>query len=131
MTPQPDPSAPHWSLALVDELAGAATNGKVGSRLVSETGDFRVWLIKIAPGARLPFHTHVLNYFWVATANGRARSRSTDGQVSEMEYSVGQTRHMAYDKGDSMTHDLENIGDTVLTFTTVEDKRSPNAPLPL
>jgi hypothetical protein len=30
-----------------------------------------------------------------------------------------------------MTHDLENIGDTLLTFTTVEDKRSPNAPLPL
>jgi hypothetical protein len=25
----------------------------------------------------------------------------------------------------------ENIGDTLLTFTTVEDKRSPNAPLPL
>jgi hypothetical protein len=30
-----------------------------------------------------------------------------------------------------MTHDLQNIGPTVLTFTTVEDKRSANAPLPL
>jgi hypothetical protein len=38
---------------------------------------------------------------------------------------------MDFGQGQSMTHDLENIGDTVLTFTTVEDKRSPNAPLPL
>jgi hypothetical protein len=30
-----------------------------------------------------------------------------------------------------MTHDLENIGNTVLTFTTVENKLSPNRPLPL
>jgi hypothetical protein len=30
-----------------------------------------------------------------------------------------------------MLHDLENIGDTVLTFTTVEFKQSANAPLAL
>ncbi|MFN5997065.1 MAG: hypothetical protein ACK47C_01435 [Paracoccaceae bacterium] len=131
MIARPDPAAPHWSAALVDELANAGANGKVGTRLVSETEDFRVWLIEIAPGERLPFHTHVLNYFWVATCAGRARSRATDGTVSEMDYAHGQTRHMAFGKGQSMTHDLENIGENVLTFTTVEDKRSPNAPLPI
>lgn len=127
----PDPNAPHWSEALIAEAAGAGRNGRVGSRLVSETDDYRIWLIEIPPGGRLPFHTHVLNYFWVATSAGRARSRRPDGQVGEMSYSVGETRHMAFAKGESMTHDLENIGDTVLTFTTVEDKRSPNAPLSL
>jgi beta-alanine degradation protein BauB len=131
MPAAPDPSAPFWSAALVAELAGASRNGKVGSRLVSETTDVRVWLIEIAPGDRLPFHTHVLNYFWVATAAGRARSRGAEGKVTEMDYVVGQTRHLAYEKGQSMTHDLENIGSTVLTFTTVEDKRSPNLPLPI
>jgi hypothetical protein len=30
-----------------------------------------------------------------------------------------------------MIHDLENIGDTVLAFTTVEFKESANGPLPL
>jgi hypothetical protein len=82
-------------------------------------------------GERLPFHTHVLNYFWVATSAGRARSRRLDGGVTEKDYVVGETQHMQFARGESMTHDLENIGDTVLTFTTVEDKRSPNAPLPL
>ena len=38
---------------------------------------------------------------------------------------------MNFSAGESMTHDLENIGQTILTFTTVEDKRSANVPLPL
>ena len=127
----PDPNAPHWSDALIAEAAGAAGNGRVGSVLVSETEEYRIWLIEIAPGERLPFHTHVLNYFWVATSAGRARSRRPDGQVAEKDYVVGETQHMRFGKGESMTHDLENIGQTVLTFTTVEDKRGANAPLPL
>jgi mannose-6-phosphate isomerase-like protein (cupin superfamily) len=127
----PDPTAPHWSPALVAELAGAARNGRVGSELVSETDEYRVWLIAIDPGARLPFHTHVLNYFWVATSDGAARSRRPDGSVTEMTYHRGQCMHLRYGAGESMTHDLENIGPTPLTFTTVEDLRSPNPPLPL
>jgi hypothetical protein len=126
-----DPSPPQWSDALRDEVALAGRNGQVGSTLVNETDLYRIWLISIKPGQRLPFHTHVLNYFWVATSAGRARSRYADGRVAEMDYKPGQTQHMEFASGKSMTHDLENIGQTVLTFTTVEDKRSANVPLPL
>jgi hypothetical protein len=128
--PEDHLSAP-WSDALRAELSNAGHNGQVGSVLVSETDLYRIWLITLAPGERLAFHTHVLNYFWVATAAGMARSRYADGRTVEMAYSVGQTQHMTFAAGDSMTHDLENIGQTVLTFTTVEDKRSANAPLSL
>ena len=131
MSVHADPKAPHWSADLVAEAAGARDNGLVGSRLVNETDEYRIWLIEIAPGARLPFHTHVLNYFWVATSHGRARSRNPDGRVTEMDYAPGDTRHMHFGPGEFMTHDLENIGSTVLSFTTVEDKRSPNSPLAL
>lgn len=120
---------PHWSQELVEELESAEGNGRVGNRLVSETDLYRIWLIEMEPGARLPFHTHVMNYFWTATSSGRARSRYADGKVQELEYSVGMTSHMTFARGESMTHDLENIGDTLLCFTTVEDKRSPNPPL--
>lgn len=122
---------PHWSEALVEELDVAARNGRVGSSLVSETDTYRIWLIEMQPGERLPFHTHVMDYFWTATTPGRARSRYADGRVQEMDYTVGMTRHMTFAKGESMTHDLENTGDSVLCFTTVEDKRSANAPLPV
>lgn len=118
-----------WSADLAQEYAQAATNGRVGSTLVSETEQVRVWLIRLEPGERLAFHTHVLDYFWVATTEGRALSRRGEGQVAEMDYTVGMTRHISFGPGESMTHDLENTGDTVLCFTTVEDKRSANAPL--
>ena len=101
--------------------------GMVGQRLLSETDAVRVWRIELAPGERVAFHTHVLNYFWTALSPGR--SRSTMGETA---YETGTTRHYAYGPGERMVHDLENIGDTTLAFTTVELKLgSANKPLPL
>lgn len=128
-TPAQSFAGPHWTEALRNELRGAAKNGKVGSRIVSETERVRVWLIELQPGERLPFHTHVLDYFWTATSAGQARSRYADGNVAEVSYAVGDTRHFSFGPGESMTHDLENIGDGVLSFTTVEFLESANAPL--
>lgn len=122
-------SGPHWTAAYREELQSAAGNGQVGSRIVSETDRVRVWLIEMQPGDRLPFHTHVLDYFWTATTAGTARSRYGDGTVAEADYAVGATKHFTFAAGESMTHDLENIGDTVLCFTTVEFLDSANAPL--
>lgn len=120
---------PHWTPELIAELRAADTNGNVGSTLVSESERARVWLIEMQPGDRLPFHTHVLDYFWVATSPGKARSRYDDGTVAEVSYDIGTTKHFSFARGESMTHDLENIGDTVLCFTTVEYLDSANAPL--
>lgn len=116
--------------ALDRELASTGfTCGQVGSQLVSRDARVKVWLIELEPGARLGFHTHVLDYFWTVTRGGRARSRYSDGRVQEMAYDVGQTQHYHFGKGESMTHDLENIGDTLLSFTTVEFLDGANAPL--
>ncbi len=120
---------PLWTEAYREELRGASTNGQVGSRIVSENDRVRIWLIEMQPGERLPFHTHVLDYFWTATTAGRARSRYGDGTVAEADYEVGATKHFQFAKGESMTHDLENIGDTVLCFTTVEFLDSENTSL--
>lgn len=129
---QVDPQShtgPHWTDALRDELTSARTNGQVGSRIVSENDRVRVWLIEMQPGERLPFHTHVLDYFWTATTAGTALSRYEDGKAVEMTYQVGDTKHFEFAKGGHMTHDLENVGDTVLCFTTVEYLNSANASL--
>ena len=104
----------------------------VGQRLLSETEAVRVWRIELKPGERVTFHTHVLNYFWTALSAGRSRSYYADGRSVETSYDVGTTKHYTYGLGESMIHDLENIGETVLSFTTVELKLgSANAPLPL
>ena len=118
-----------WTPDLTEELKTAGTNGRVGSEMVSESDRARVWLISLEPGERLPFHTHVLDYFWVATSPGKAMSRYADGTVAEVSYQVGDTKHFQFEAGQSMTHDLQNVGDAVLTFTTVEYLDSANAPL--
>lgn len=129
---EPTPVASHpWTEALREELEAGRRNGRVGSRLVSETPRLRVWLVTLRPGERLPFHTHVNDYFWTATSPGLARSRFADGRVAETAYAEGDTRHFAFAAGESMTHDLENIGDTELRFTTVELLGGANPPLPL
>lgn len=107
-------------------------HGMVGQRLLSETDAVRVWRIELQPGERVGFHTHVLNYFWTALSPGRSRSEMGDGRVVETAYVTGTTKHFTYGPGEKMVHDLENIGDTVLAFTTVELKLgSANPPLPL
>jgi len=53
------------------------------------------------------------------------------GPVVEVEYKAGETKHLKYAPGEFAIHDLKNVGDTELLFTTVEFKDSANTPLPL
>lgn len=121
----------HWPDSLRAELEQGPISPRVGSELVSETDRVRVWHLSLKPGERIGFHRHVLDYFWTATSAGRSRSHFGDGQIIESEYETGTTRHFSFAAGESMVHDLENIGSSELTFVTIEFKNSDNAPLPL
>ncbi len=57
--------------------------------LASENDRVRVWTISLKPGERLPFHKHVLDYFWTATAAGTTRSHYSDGRIGGI---VGEAR---------------------------------------
>jgi quercetin dioxygenase-like cupin family protein len=116
---------------LQTEFEAHAGDGRVGNELLSETERVRVWAIRLKPGERLGFHTHVLDYFWTSVTGGRGRSHLNDGQVAEIAYSPGDIKQLTFKQGEFMVHDLENIGDTELLFTTVEFLDSINAPLKL
>ncbi|WP_136443890.1 hypothetical protein [Pacificoceanicola onchidii] len=118
------------SLDLSQEFAERTGIGEVGSALVSETDRVRVWHILARPGERLKGHTHALDYFWTIHGPGKARNYKSDGTYADVEYAAGDTTHMSFAAGESMTHSLENTGDTDLVFTTVEFKDSANKPLP-
>jgi quercetin dioxygenase-like cupin family protein len=126
------PDAPDaMSAGFKDEFAAHAGDGRVGNVLLSETERVRVWSISLEPGDRLGFHTHVLDYFWTSVTGGKGRSHFDDGRVAETAYEPGGVAQLTFQQGEFMIHDLENIGDTVLLFTTVEFLDSPNAPLVL
>ena len=120
-----------WPAAVMDEFRRNQHNGCVGTRLLSETERVRVWTIRLAPGERIGFHRLVLDYFWTAVTPGIGLSHMQDGSTVERRYHAGETQHESYGPGEYKVHDLENIGDTELVFTTVEFLDSENEPLPL
>ncbi|MGC2398251.1 MAG: hypothetical protein WA510_00645 [Acidobacteriaceae bacterium] len=122
---------PDWPEWLRQEFADNQQNGQVGAKLVLETDHVRVWFILLEPGERLPVHKHVLNYLWTVTHPGTSRSHYHDGETIEASYSLGQTVQHSYGSGEFMMHDLENIGNFQLGFTTVEFLDSTNPPLSL
>lgn len=106
--------------AFADELDEARGNRSVGTTLWYEDERIRVWEVRLDPGVRCPFHAHASPYFWTCVEAGTGRQRSPDGTLVVRRYDVGDTLRSDHTPDAPMLHDLENVGDTVLRFVTVE-----------
>jgi quercetin dioxygenase-like cupin family protein len=128
-TDRADKSA--WPAAIAAEFEREELNHNpcVGSTLLSEDERVRVWIIRLAPGERIGFHRHVLDYFWTSVSGGRGRQHLMDGSTVEYTYRPGETRHETYGVGEYKVHDLENLGDIEMVFMTIEFLNSANKPL--
>lgn len=123
MSVQPDPEVySHWPADRRREIIENWNNRSVGSHMVSETDEVRIWHLELEPGERAPFHRHSEPYFWTTVSTGKSRSYYDDGSIKDAEYQSGDTRHFDFRDGAFMVHDLENTGDTPLKFVTVEFK---------
>lgn len=120
-----------WTENIRKDFENNAFNGRVGSRLLSESSRVRVWEIRLQPGERVGAHRHVLDYFWTAVNAGASRQHTSDGTTREVSYTPGETRHYTFRAGEFLLHDLENIGQTELVFATVEFIDGNNTPLPI
>jgi len=120
-----------WPAAIMAEFEREKlnNNGCVGSTLLSESDKVRVWIIRLAPGERIGFHRHVLDYFWTSVSGGRGRQHLMDGTTVEYTYQPGETRHETYGLGEYKVHDLENLGNKEMVFMTIEFLDSANKPL--
>jgi quercetin dioxygenase-like cupin family protein len=128
-TDRADRSAWPPAIAAEFEREKQSHNGCVGNALVSESDRVRVWTIRLAPGERIGFHRHVLDYFWTSVSGGRGRQHLMDGTTVEYTYKPGETRHETYGPGQFKVHDLENLGDKEMVFMTIEFLQSANKPL--
>jgi beta-alanine degradation protein BauB len=106
--------------AFADELGEAAANRTIGTTLWFEDERVRVWEVRLEPGVRTPFHAHATPYFWTCVDAGTGRQRSPDGTLLVRRYAVGDTLRTDNRAEAPLIHDLENVGDTVLRFVTVE-----------
>ncbi len=73
-----------------------------------------------APGYRHPFHCHRVNYCWVCTVPGRSIQRLTDGTMTLSKFSLGEVDFLEASPQSPLIHDLENVCDAPLRFTTIE-----------
>ena len=128
-TDRADKSAWPSTIAAEFDREHGNNNGCVGTTLLSESERVRVWIIRLAPGERIGFHRHVLDYFWTSVSGGRGRQHVHDGTTVEYSYQPGETRHETYGPGHYKVHDLENIGDKEMIFMTIEFVNSANRPL--
>lgn len=118
-----------WSEEIKEEFRRNEFNGRVGSALVFLNERVRVWNMELAPGEKMPVHRHVPDNFWTAVTAGRCLQRTYDGTTCESDYEAGLTRFYEVGAGEFALHNLENVGSTVMIFTTVEFKNSANKPL--
>ena len=115
----------HGTFALepfADELAEGRVNREIGTSLWFENDHVRVFEVRLDPGERGPFHGHDRTYFWTVVEPGRGLQRAADGTFVVRDYAVGETRYLELSDAEPLVHDLENVGDTILRFITVELK---------
>jgi quercetin dioxygenase-like cupin family protein len=103
-----------------DDVAVGPTNYDVGTRLLGENDKVRAWEIRLEPGERCPFHCHRTSYYWISHTDGVARVTFTDGSYEDYGHKAGEVTYIEVGDGEQLVHDLTNVGDTPLAFTTVE-----------
>ena len=102
-----------------DELAVAAANQQVGTKILFENEHVRVWDLTLEPGERVPFHAHANDYFFTCVEGGRVLTRFPNGHAIEMDQADGDVAFLEAG-GEAEIHDLENVGNTRVRYVTVE-----------
>ena len=112
-----------WTPELKESLEKGKDNTIVGEHLLLETHEFKVWSIHLPVGKSLPFHKHNKPYFYTIKNKGKSRSFYVDGTVKETQYKKDDIKYFNdLSEENFFIHNLENIGETTLVFTTVELK---------
>jgi beta-alanine degradation protein BauB len=95
-------------------------NVVVGTRLLFENERIRVWDITLEPGESLPLHRHRTTYFYRCEVGGTVRVGLPDGSAEVYESPQDEVHFHEIGPDDLVVHDLANVGETTVRFTTVE-----------
>ena len=93
--------------------------GPVGTRVVFENEQVRVWEIELAPGETLPMHFHELDYVVVVLTAGTTTVEWEDGRRERNQHAPGEILW----RSAPHAHALTNDGREVYRNRLVELKR--------
>lgn len=92
---------------------------EVGTKLLFEDDQVRVWLLELAPGEATIWHEHECDYAFVVTQSGTVQCEYTDGQIeSQLDDPVGSSQY----RGRDTPHRLVNIGTKTYQNIVIEFK---------
>jgi quercetin dioxygenase-like cupin family protein len=92
--------------------------GPIGSEVLFENSQVRIWAMNVPPGERKAWHHHKLPYLIVAMTGGAIEIESVDGSVVQPAEKIGDV--IWRDPGEK--HELRNLGDTVYRNVLIELK---------
>jgi len=79
---------------------------EVGTRLVFENDQVKVWEFTLAPGEAIGSHTHERDYFFYPIEGGTLEVQRANGRIDRVTLQAGQVYYRK--AGD--THGARNIG---------------------
>jgi quercetin dioxygenase-like cupin family protein len=85
-----------------------AKTNPVGSTILFEDDQVRVWDATVAPGETLPIHFHDLDYVTVALTEGDVEVYEADGTIRKGHRQPGDVQVTKV--GTGQTHVLKNVG---------------------
>jgi quercetin dioxygenase-like cupin family protein len=93
----------------------------VGTALIFEDAEVRVWMLHLEPGEATEWHLHDCDYTFVVTRPGTVRCEYDDGGYELQE--GDRLGHTEYRKRDQ-PHRLVNVGDSTYQNVVVELKKA-------
>jgi mannose-6-phosphate isomerase-like protein (cupin superfamily) len=89
----------------------------VGTELLLENSNCRVWLLELAPGEATRWHRHRHDYAYVVTARSTVVAEYVDGEVDDQgDQPVGTMKFVRCD----VPHRLVNVGPTAYQNIVIE-----------
>jgi quercetin dioxygenase-like cupin family protein len=93
----------------------------VGSRILFEDDQVRIWDAEVAPGETLPIHLHDLDYVTVALTEGDVEVYEADGTVRSGHRMPGDVQVTKV--GSGQKHVLKNVGTATYRNRIIELKQ--------
>ncbi len=96
----------------------APVSQDVGTRVLFEDKEVRLWTIELPPGEECEMHEHLLDYATVTLEGGHIQRINEDGSVDDWQRQAGdlRTKHIQGHE----THALRNVGETTYRNVIVE-----------
>jgi len=109
-----------WPESRLKEIKNGRFSEAVGEVLF-ENSVIKLWEILLKPSERIPFRIHNNNYSCTSFSDGLLVSRNVNGEIVLLRIKKGGTFFWE-NKANENIHDLENVGETSVRITIIEEK---------